>query len=142
LALIFVLVLGGTVVATTVQIPWSSQHSSGLEGRTPQTFAAACDELGAALTEVDRDADQHSSCTTSNGHSIRCDWNPLEQRCVVECEGSIPIVDLVRHFGDGGPFNECDALRFMAYVPLVPRTATPAAAAGSSTTDAAMNAGM
>jgi hypothetical protein len=134
LGLILVVVLGLTVAANTVPIPWSVQYYGDLEGRTPAAFAAACNDLGAVLTEVASGDDHSSSCTTANGHSIRCDWDWFDQRCEVECEGSMTIVDLV-HQGDDGSYRECNSLRMLAYVRPLPR-ATPAAAGDLSPAEA------
>jgi hypothetical protein len=128
LGLLVLGVLGVLALGTTMQIPWSSQSTSDLAGRTPATFAAACAELGAVLMEGDGTADGPSTCTTWDGHSvssIRCDW--VGQQCVAACEGTISAVDAVRLLGDGTRPAACEAVRDLAYVPLMQREATSSA---------------
>lgn len=136
LALALLVILGLALLGNTVQVPWSSRYSSSLDGRTPVTFAAGCNDLGATLTEVDRGDERHSACTAATSDTISCDW--MGQRCVVECAGTKTVVDAVRMLSDRGSTQECDALRYLAYIPPWLGEATPAAPAAA---DEAVNTG-
>ena len=117
-ALTIVLVL--LTIGCSVNVGYSGRRDESLFGRTPATFAAACEAFSGSLQEVENDSGQIArlSCAAPNGDTIDCDWET--ERCITECESSM---------------EECSALANLAYE--LPRqrqagTATPSSPAAGS----------